>query len=191
MERNRTGRFVTELQSLLNLAVDGGRGKAGFCSNFPHGLVLGLEVNKLLEVFGFSEGILLAKMIGLTHRVFIDELGVTLFLLQLEEKNLLAIVLVQSGADFNLFDIAEFRTLGALADGDAGVKEVHQFGGAGKVVLRRFASGGFFVWTAFAILLPSPSTKTALLVDGAWKVPLKNYILSDALGPYLQKLHSL
>ncbi len=76
VERNRTGRFVTELQSLLNLAVDGSRGKAGFCGNLPHRFVLGLEVNELLEVFGFSEGILLAKMIGLTHRVFIDELGV-------------------------------------------------------------------------------------------------------------------
>ena len=72
MERNRTGGFVTEFQSLLNLAVDGGRGKAGFCSNFPHGLVLGLEVNKLLEVFGFSEGILLAKMIGLTDRQYTE-----------------------------------------------------------------------------------------------------------------------
>ena len=75
MERNRTGRFVTELQSLLNLAVDGGRSKAGFCRNFPHGFVLGLKVYELLEVFGFGEGVFLAEVIGLTHRVFIDELG--------------------------------------------------------------------------------------------------------------------
>ena len=65
-------------------------------------------------------------MIGLTHRVFIDELGVALFLLQLEEKDLLAIVLIQSGADFDLFDIAKLRTLGTSADDDAGVEEVHQ-----------------------------------------------------------------
>ena len=59
MERNRTGGFITEFQSLLNLAVDGSRGKAGFCGNLPHRFVLGLEVNELLEVFGFSEGIIL------------------------------------------------------------------------------------------------------------------------------------
>jgi len=94
VERNRTGRFVTEFQSLLYLAMDSGGGKAGFSCNLSHGFVLGLKVDELLEVFGFSEGILLAKMIGLTHRVFIDELGVALFLLQLEEKDLLAIVLV-------------------------------------------------------------------------------------------------
>ena len=73
MERSITGGFITEFQSLLNLAMDGGRGKAGFCSNFPHGLVLGLEVNKLLEVFGFSEGILLAKMIGLAFLGVVEE----------------------------------------------------------------------------------------------------------------------
>ena len=81
MERNRTGRFVTEFQSLLNLAVDGGRGKAGFCRNFPHGFVLGLKVYEFLEVFSLSEGVFLAKVIGFTHCVFIDKLGVTLFLL--------------------------------------------------------------------------------------------------------------
>ena len=141
MERNRTGGFVTELQSLLNLAVDGGRGKAGFCGNLPHSFVLGLKVDEFLEVFGFGEGVLLAKVIGFTYCVLINELSVALFLLQLEEKNLLAVVLVQSSADFDLLDIAEFRTLGASADGDAGIKKVHQFGRSGKVVLDHWRTG--------------------------------------------------
>ena len=51
---------------------DSSRGKSGFCSNFPHGFVLGLKVNEFLEVFGFGEGILLAKMIGLTDRQYTE-----------------------------------------------------------------------------------------------------------------------
>ena len=52
VERNRIGRFVTEFQSLLYLAMDSGGGKAGFCRNFQHGLVLGLKLDELLEVYG-------------------------------------------------------------------------------------------------------------------------------------------
>ena len=65
VERNRTGGLVTELQSLFYLAMDGGRCKAGFRCTLSHRFVLGLKVDELLEVFGFSDGILLAKVIGL------------------------------------------------------------------------------------------------------------------------------
>lgn len=95
--------------------MNGAGRKAGFFSNLPYSLVLGMKVDELLEVLGFGEGVLLAKVISLTDSVFIDKLGVALFLLQFEEKHLLAVVLVQSGADFDLLDIAKFRTLGASA----------------------------------------------------------------------------
>lgn len=115
MERNRIRGLVTELQGLLNLTMNGAGRKAGFFSNLPYGLVLGMKVDELLEVLGFGEDVLLAKVISLTDSVFIDKLGVALFLLQFEEKHLLAVVLIQSGVDFNLLDIAKFRTLGASA----------------------------------------------------------------------------
>ncbi len=55
MERNSTGGgLVAEFLSLLQFAVDGGRGKAGFIGNLPYGLVLGMQVNEFLQVFGLG-----------------------------------------------------------------------------------------------------------------------------------------
>ena len=67
VERNRTGGLVTKVQSLLNLAMDSGWCKAGFCGNLPHGFVLGLKVYEFLEVFGFGEAVFPLESENLLH----------------------------------------------------------------------------------------------------------------------------
>lgn len=145
LERNKTrgtgGGLVAKLFGLLEFAVNGGGGEAGFFGNLPDGLMLGLEVDEFLQVFGLGEGILGAEVIGFADGVFIDELGVAPDLLEFEEKNLLSVVLVDAGADLDLLDVAEASVLGAAADGDAGIEEVHQFGTAGQVILGERAAG--------------------------------------------------
>ena len=80
---------------------------AGFFGNLSDSLVLGLEVDEFLQVFGLGEGVLGTEVIGFADGVFIDELGVAPDLLELEEEDFLAVVLVDADADFDLLDIAE------------------------------------------------------------------------------------
>ena len=59
--RNRAGAgLVSQFLGLLQLAVDGSRREAGLVGNLADGLVLGLEVDEFLQVFGFGEFVLLA-----------------------------------------------------------------------------------------------------------------------------------
>ena len=86
--RNGTGDagLVAKFLGLLQLAMDGGRREAGLIGNLANSLVLGLEVDEFLQVFGFGELVLLAELGGFLDVVLEDELRVALDLLQLVEE---------------------------------------------------------------------------------------------------------
>ena len=141
--RNGTGDagLVAKFLGLLQLAVDGGRREAGLIGNLADSLVLGLEVDEFLQVFSFGEFILLAELGGFLDVVLEDELRVALDLLQLVEDDVVGVVLVLTGADLDLLDIAPSGVFGGAADGDSGVEEVDELGTAGQVVLRHRGAG--------------------------------------------------
>ena len=121
-----TGR-VAEFLGLLQLAVDGSRREAGLVGNLADGLVLGLEVDEFLQVLGFGEFVLLTELGGFLDIVLEDELRVSLDLLQLVEDDVVGVVLVFSGADLDLLDVAPGGVFGRAADGNSGVEEVDEF----------------------------------------------------------------
>lgn len=65
MERNRArGGFITKLHGLSQFAVNSDRSETGLIGNLPHGLILGLKVDELLQVFGFGKGVFGAEVIA-------------------------------------------------------------------------------------------------------------------------------
>ena len=123
------------------LAVDRGWRESGDVGHLSDGLLLGLQVDEFLQVFGFGEFVLGTEVVGFFDVVLEHELGVALDLLQAVEDDVVGVVLEGAGADFDLFDVTEEVVLGGTADGDAGIEEVHQFGAAGQVVLGHRCSG--------------------------------------------------
>lgn len=123
------------------LAVDRGGRESGDVGHLLEGLLLGLQVDEFLQVFGFGEFVLGTEVVGLLDIILEHERGVALNLLQAIEDDIVRVVLEGSGADFDLLDVAEEVVLGGTADGNAGIEEVHQFGAAGKVVLGHRGAG--------------------------------------------------
>lgn len=64
-----------------------------------------------------------------------DELEEAVDLGHVEDHDVLGVVLVLAGADFDLLDVAEVVILGAASHGDTGVEEGDEFGAACQVVL--------------------------------------------------------
>ena len=141
-ERNRTrGGFVSEFFGFLEFAVDSGGGKPCFLGNLADGFLGGLEVDELLKIFGLGDFVFGAEVVCLAGVVFKYELEAAVHLADAVEDDVVGVVLILSGADFDLLDVAEIGVFGAAADGDACVEEVHQFGASGQVILRHWGAG--------------------------------------------------
>ena len=131
------GRFV-----LLDDFGDHGLGKADFLGDFPVGFALAGELDDVLDAVQGLGLFLLAEVLTLGGVLLEFEVGEAVGFLDLVDDDVVGVVTEGSGADLELFDVAQALVFGRFADGEDAVEEIVEFLGAGEVVLGDGAGEG-------------------------------------------------